>query len=91
MFYDKESIYVLNGDKLEDISVSYGVIKDIKKNELIYSGNLRENSMLSPIFNLSTNKLIGFHKKFTKYYNRGVFLNSAINKFISPLNRIEIK
>ena len=82
LYYDKESIYIIQFNNIQDISVSYGIIKYINKNKLIYSGNININYNFSLIFNLSKNKLIGIHKNRTKYYNNGIFLNDIINEFI---------
>ena len=62
ILYNKESIYIIQNIK-DDILVSYGIIKEINDNELIYSGNINNNSNYSLIFNLNNNKLIGIHKK----------------------------
>ena len=50
VYYENESIYILQNIK-NDILVSYGIIKEIKKNEIIYTGNI--NSNYSLIFNLN--------------------------------------
>ena len=86
--YYKESIYILQYDNENDISVSYGVIKKINNSQLIYSGNVnnyKPNYHGCPIFNLMTNKLIGIHNNKSKYYNNGILLKYIINKFIQYL------
>ena len=60
IYYKNESIYIIQNIN-NDISVSYGIIKEINKNEIIYTGNI--NSNFSLIFNLNNKKLIGIHKK----------------------------
>ena len=60
IYYKNESIYIIQNIN-NDISISYGIIKEINKNEIIYTGNI--NSNFSLIFNLNNNKLIGIHKK----------------------------
>ena len=73
IYYLNESIYIIQNNKNE-ISVSYGIIKEINKNVIVYSGNIQSNFSL--IFNLNTNKLIGIHKSNSYYYNRGIIFKS---------------
>ena len=73
IYYNDESIYIIQ-IKNEDKFVSYGVIKEKRKNELIYKGNIISNYSL--IFNLNNNKLIGLHKEKNKYYNKGICFNN---------------
>ena len=94
--YFKESIYIMHYNKENEISVSFGQIKDIKKSYLFYNGNI--NSGRYPIFNLSNNKLIGIHDNKSSYYNQGIFLKKIIKEFIkkykynqNPKNEIIIK
>ena len=61
---------------MKDLSVSYGIINEINKDNIIYRGNI--NSKYSLIFNLSNNKLIGIHKNNKIYYNHGLFFKSII-------------
>ena len=77
MKYNKESIYILQ--YMKDISVAYGIIKEINKDDIIYTGNI--NSKYSLIFNLSNNKLIGIHKNNSIYYNYGLFFKSIIKDY----------
>ena len=48
--YYKKSIYIINYNN--DISVTYGIINDINKPQLKYTGNIDINSHGLPIFNL---------------------------------------
>ena len=88
--YNKESIYIINYNNEKDISVTYGIINDINKSELIYTGNIDLNSHGLPIFNLSNNKIIGIHINKSKYYNKGIFFKyiQLINNYN---NEIDIK
>ena len=45
-----------------DISVSYNLINNIIKSQLIFSYNINSNSYAFPIFNLTNNKLLGIFK-----------------------------
>ena len=90
IYYKNESIYILQNIK-NDILVSYGIIKEINKNEIIYTGNI--NSNYSLIYNLNNNKLIGIHKKNKYYYNKGLNFRSIIKEtknYLSNMNEINI-
>ena len=62
--------------------MTYGVVNYINNKEIIFSSyrNLFNNCW--PIFNLSTNKLIGIYENTSKYYNKGIYLKYLINEFI---------
>ena len=90
MFYNEESIYILQYNNIKDILVSYGTIKEINKNKIKYVGNV--NSKYSLIFNLSNNKLIGIHKNKSKYYyNNGLFFKYIINEYENKHNYFKNK
>ena len=84
MNYNKDSIYILQYNNMNDILVSYGLIKEINKNKIIYTGNI--NSKYSLIFNLSNNKLIGIYNNQSKYYNNGIFLKYIIKEYENKYN-----
>ena len=88
--YYKESIYIINYNNEKDISVTYGIINDVNKSQLIYTGNIDLNSHGLPIFNLSNNKIIGIHINKSKYYNKGIFFK-YIEMFNKYKNEIDIK
>ena len=77
--YYKVSIYIINYNNDKDISVTYGIIKDIDI-----------NSHGLPIFNLSNNKIIGIHVNKSKYYNKGIFFKyiELINKYKNEIDII---
>ena len=89
MYYDKESIYVLHYNKNNNISVTYGIIYDINKSQIICSSNFKSYSNLNgfPIFNLTNNKLIGIYKNMSSYFIKGIFLKSLISNFIKEYNK----
>ena len=68
IFLTQESIYIIHYNNYNNICVSYGVIKDKTKSELKLMCNIKSNSNCYPIFNLSTNKLIGIYTNKSKYY-----------------------
>ena len=78
----KESIYIINTNDANNVLVSYGIINDLNKKEIVYSSNITKNSL---IFNLSNNKILGIGGINIKYYNKGrltfkFILNEFINK-----------
>ena len=82
MYFDKESIYIIQCNNMKDISVSYSIINAINKNKLIYGCNINQDSKYSVIFNLSNNKLIGIHNKIDYNYNVGILFKSIIKQLI---------
>ena len=87
-YYSNKSLYILLYNEDNEISVSYGLINRIKGPEIIYSSCKYINNKISPIFNLSNNKLIGIHKYISNYYNRGIFFKYLIDEFINKYIRI---
>ena len=79
-YYYNEPIYLIYCNNLENISVSYDIIRDINNIELTYQNKIKSNYKYSLIFNLSNNKLIGIKKNISN--NKGIFFNSIINRFI---------
>ena len=89
ILYNKKSIYLIHYPGEEDISVSYGIINNIKEDkiyEFIHYCSTEEGSSGSPILDISNNKIIGIHKGSEKNYNLGSFINYAINEFIEENN-----
>ena len=98
-YYNKESIYIINYNNKNEISVAYSIINNINNYEIFYSRYFKNNNNnILPIFNLSNNKLIGIHIKNSKYYYKGLIFNFIINEFIEEykiekndtLNEIDI-
>ena len=87
MSYNKESIYIIKTNFKKEFSVSYGKIKYINKSNIIYASSIV--SKVSPIFNLTNNKLIGMHLINSTYYNHGIHFNVLINELINK-NEINI-
>ena len=86
--YINKSIYILHYPKIEDIRVSYGIIKSIDStnNHSIHHLCSTDNgSSGSPILNAKTNKLIGIHKgsSNTFNFNKGTLLIYPFKEFIS--------
>ena len=84
--YIKKSLYILQyeSDK-EEVSVSYGILKGIKKSEYEFEHLCctQQGSSGGPIFNLQNLKVIGLHRGASKkQINLGIFLNFPIQYFI---------
>ena len=63
--YVKNSIYIIQYPEAEKLGVSYGVLKEIYKEEEYNFKQLcctKEGSSGSPIINLINNKVIGVHR-----------------------------
>ena len=82
-YYHKETIYILNYDNKNDISVIYSIINNINKSEIIYSSYFNKNNYILPIFNLYNNKLIGIQINKHKYNNKGLLFSLLINLFMN--------
>ena len=59
MKFNKESIYIIQYDNKDNISVSYGIINDICGKEIQNSVNINRNIKDNIILNLKNNKIIG--------------------------------
>ena len=57
LIYNKESIYIINYNNVKDISVTYGIINNINKLQLRYTGNIDLNSHGLPIFNFEVYRI----------------------------------
>ena len=78
--YINQSIYILNYLNGDKIMASYGLITDIKENQINHNCNTDQGSSGSPILSLENNKLIGVHygtsSKF--HFNKGKLIIYAI-------------
>ena len=84
MYYNNESIYILQMNNINNIFVSYGVIEEIIDTKISYIANLYHKSNFSLIFNLN-NKLIGIggYNYRHELNNIGIYFNEIINDFIN--------
>ena len=80
IFYYRQSMYIIHSN-----CVSYGIINDTNKSELILSCNINSDFNGSPIFNLFNNKLIGIYKYNSDYYAKGICFKYIINEFIKEI------
>ena len=90
--YDGITVYDIHYPKSENVSVSFGIIRDIKNScDIIHLCSTDFGSSGSPILNLKTNKVIGIHKEASIHFNFnvGTFLKNPIKEYIEQ--NIEIK
>ena len=89
LYFNKESIYIINYNNENDISVTYSKINNIKNSKLLFSSFIIKNNNNIPIliFNLSNNKLIGLYKSNSKY--KGLLFNIFIKAFVNECKNIK--
>ena len=83
--YEGKTIYDIQYPKSENVSVSFGIIKEIKDSyDIIHLCSTDSGSSGSPILNMATNKVIGLHKEASNMFNfnKGTFLKIPINEYI---------
>ena len=90
MYFNKEPIYIIQWNNKEEMVLSYGIIKNIKNSNLIYSGDINSELKYSLIFKLSNNKLIGIKSRKSNNYNIGIFFGQILNEFLNKYKYIEI-
>ena len=85
LYYSQESVYNIYYSKGEKAAVSYGLINNINKSNIIHFCCIDQGSAGSPIISISNNKIIGIHKESTNKFqqNYGIFLKEPINDFIN--------
>ena len=82
VFYNNQSIYVIQYPFNDKISVSYGVINNINEYTINHYCSTKSGSLCSPIINLLNHKIIGMHKEGT-LINKGIYLKYPINEFLN--------
>ena len=88
----RKTLYVIQYIKEEDVSVSYGTLKNTKNSfDFYHSCNTDRGSSGSPIFLKRQNKIIGIHTGgyIEEKINNGIFLNYPILEFKSELDKSE--
>ena len=60
--YTKSSIYILHSPNFGNIEVSYGILTEIKDDDIYHNCSIEKTSF-APILNLSNFKLIGIHQE----------------------------
>ena len=91
--YEGITVYDIQYPKEDNISVSFGTIREIQDSvEIIHLCCTDSGSSGSPILNLKTNKIIGIHKEacINFNFNKGTFLKKPINEYIKKYYGIPI-
>ena len=92
--YLKNSVYIINYPKGNNLKLSFGSIANIKKEKIKHTCSTESGSSGSPILLLNNNKVIGIHigsyKEDTKNFNIGLFIKSFIDE-ISENDDLRIK
>ena len=83
LFYKNKSIYTLHYQNGENACVSYGLLHNIDKYNIMHNCSIDNNSSGCPILNLQSNKVIGIHNKNSINYNIGTLLKLPIKDFIN--------
>ena len=93
IFYEEESIYILQYPHGDNACVSYGILNEIDNYNIKHLCTTDNGSSGSPILNLKNNKVIGIHKIGSKNYNfnYGTLLKYPINDFIKNNKNINNK
>ena len=67
--YLNKSIYIINYLKSNKVMVSYGLITNLREEQIYHKCNTDNGSSGSPILSLTNNKLIDIHWFFKKFWN----------------------
>ena len=83
--FNKESIYCINYNKLNKISLTFGIMNSINNLEIAYLNYSKTFNDISIIFNLSNNKIIGYNKNISikNNSNKGISFKLLISEFIN--------
>ena len=84
VFFEEKSIYIIQYQNGNNVTVSYGLIRNFDNNDdIIHTCNTNYGSSGSPILNLSNNKLIGIHKQASSLFNFniGSLLKKPLSEF----------
>ena len=81
--YKNKSIYILHYQNGKEVKVSYGLLNNIDKSNIIHNCIIDNGSPGSPILNLKSNKVIGIHYKGLNNYNIGTLLKFPLKEFIN--------
>ena len=91
IIYIDRSVYIPQYPKGKNAYVSYGLLNNIDKYNIMHRCNTDNGSSGSPIINLDNNKVIGMHSKGSNYnYNIGIYLKYPLKNFINEKLIIQI-
>ena len=84
IIYVDKSIYILHYPNGNEAKISYGILHNIEKYNILHKCTTYEGSSGSPILNLQNNKVIGIHKEclIPFNYNMGTLLKLPLKDFI---------
>ena len=85
--YKDNSVYILHYLNEKEAKVSYGLLNNIDKSNIIHNCSIDNISSGSPILNLKRNKVIGIHNKVSNNYNIGTLLKLPLNDFINKMEK----
>jgi len=95
IIYKNKSIYILHYQNGKEAKVSYGLLNNIDKSNIIHNCIIDNSSSGAPILNLKSNKVIGIHNKGLNYYNIGTLLKFPLKDFVNmklmTINNVEYK
>jgi len=84
IIYIDRSIYIPQYPKGKNAYVSYGLLNDIDKYNIMHRCSTDNGSSGAPIINLDNNKVIGMHSKGSNYnYNIGIYLKYPLKNYIN--------
>ena len=90
--YRSKSIYVLHYPESKNIQVSLGLLNNIYEYDINHYCTTYGGSSGSPILSLETFKVIGIHyASGAKEYNKGIFIQNAINEFNNEYQNLNKK
>ena len=87
VYYVNKSVYVLQYPKGKNAMVSYGLLNHFNNFDINHTCSTDDGSSGSPILNIETNKVIGFHKEgsIPFNFNKGTFLKLPLIEFINQI------
>ena len=88
--YKSKSVYILHYLKGKEAKISYGLLNDIDKSNIIHNCRTDKGSLGAPIINLKSKKVIGIHNKISNNYNIGTLLKFALKDFINKMEKMFI-
>ena len=83
IIYKNKSIYTLHYQNGKNACVSYGLLNNKDKYNIMHNCSTDNGSFGSPILNLQNNKVIGIHNKNSINYNIGTLFKLPIKDFIN--------
>ena len=85
--YYNESIYIIQYDNGDNISVLYGIINGVCQKQIKYSANITSEIKDNIILNLNNNKILGLDINKSKKEKNGTFINDLIDRFSFKKNK----